>query len=197
MDPINLLLGINLFVSTTANFSGAKKGFKSSITQTKNKPKTYLQKTPLNISALILVLIILGVFDIGTLSNENINQYYNVRVIGLIIFLIFSWTQVWSFKHLGKNYSQEIIIQKEQKLITTGPYKLIRHPQYLSQLLSDLGAGIALGGFIIVPLVILIEIPLFILRAKKEEEIMRDFFDDEFLNYKKHSGFMIFYWIII
>lgn len=191
MDPINLLLGINLFVSMAANFSGAKKGFKSSITQTKNKPKTYLQKVPMNVSALVLVLIILAVFNLGTLDAENINQYYNVRVIGLIIFIFFSWTQVWSFKHLGKNYSQEIIIQKDQKLIKTGPYKFIRHPQYLSQFLSDLGAGIALGGFIVIPFVILIEIPLFILRAKKEEEIMKDYFGEEFSNYKKRSGFMI------
>ena len=191
MDPINLLLGINLFVSMTANFSGAKKGFKSTLTQTKNKPKTYLQKVPLNISALVLVLIILAIFNLGTLNPENITEYYNVRVIGLIVFIFFSWTQVWAFKYLGKYYSQEIIIQKDHKLITTGPYKLIRHPQYLSQLLSDLGAGIALGGFIVIPFVILIEIPLFILRAKKEEEIMNEFFGDEFSDYKKHSGFMI------
>lgn len=190
MDPINLLLGINLFVSTTANFSGAKKGFKSSITQTKNKPRTYLQKTPLNISALVLVLIILAIFKIGTFSTENLNHFNDVRVIGLIIFIIFSWTQVWSFKHLGKNYSQEIIIKKDHALVTTGPYKFIRHPQYLSQLLSDLGAGIALGGFIVVPIVLLLEIPLFILRARKEEEIMNDYFGEDFSNYRKQSGFI-------
>lgn len=191
MDPINLLLGINLFVTMTANFSGAKKGFKSSITQTKNKPKTYLQKVPLNISAIVLIIIILAIFNIGTLNQENLNQYFNVRVIGLIVFIIFSWTQIWSFKYLGKNYSQEIIVRKDQELVTTGPFKLIRHPQYFSQLLSDLGAGFALGGFVVIPFVILLEIPLFILRAKKEEEILKQHFGDEFLNYKKQSGFMI------
>lgn len=191
MDPINLLLGINLFVSMTANFSGAKKGFKSTLTGTKNKPKSYLQKVPLNISAMVMILIIMGIFNLFTLNHENFIEYYNVRIIGLIVFVVCSWTQVWSFKYLGKFYSQEIIVQKEHKLITGGPYKFIRHPQYLSQLLSDLGAGIALGGYIIIPLVILLEIPLFILRAKKEEEIMGEFFGDQYMNYKKQSGFMI------
>ena len=191
MDPINLLLGINLFVSMTANFSGAKKGIKSSVTQSKNKPKTYLQKIPLNVSAGITLLIILAVFGIGTLNHENLNQYLIVRVAGLAMFIIFSWTQVWSFKYLGSNYSQEILIKKNHELISTGPYRFIRHPQYVSQLLSDLGAGIALGGFIVIPFVILLEIPLFILRAKKEEEIMKLHFGEQFLKYKNHSGFMI------
>lgn len=191
MDPINILLGINLFVSMTANFSGAKKGLKSSLTQTKNKPKTYLQKLPLNVSAFVLVVIILAIFGVGTLSKENLNELFNVRVTGLMIFIIFSWTQIWSFKYLRKNYSQEIIVKKDHELITSGPYKFIRHPQYVSQLLSDLGAGVALGGFVAVPLIILLEIPLFILRAKKEEEIMQQHFGDNFLQYKKHSGFMI------
>jgi len=191
MDPINLLLGINLFVSMAANFSGAKKGLKSSLTQTKNKPKTYLQKVPLNVSAFILVVIIFAIFGVGALSKENLNEFFNVRVSGLIVFIIFSWTQIWSFKYLGKNYSQEIIVTKDHELITSGPYKFIRHPQYLSQLLSDLGAGVALGGFVAVPLVILLEIPLFVLRAKKEEEIMKQHFGDKFLEYKKQSGFMI------
>ena len=191
MDPINLLLGINLFVSMAANFSGAKKGLKSSLTQTKNKPKTYLQKVPLNVSAFILVVIIFAIFGVGALSKENLNEFFNVRVSGLIVFIIFSWTQIWSFKYLGKNYSQEIIVTKDHELITSGPYKFIRHPQYLSQLLSDLGAGVALGGFVAVPLIILLEIPLFVLRAKKEEEIMKQHFGDKFLEYKKQSGFMI------
>ena len=191
MDPINLLAGINLFVSISANLSGAKKGLKSSLTKVKDKPKTYLQKVPPNISAIILIAIILAVFDIGSLSTENFANLYIVRVIGLIIFILFSWVQVWSFKYLGKNYSQEIVIQKEHELVTTGPYKLIRHPQYLSQVLSDLGAGIALAGYIIIPLVLLLELPLFILRAKKEEEIMKSHFDDEYSLYKKNSGFMI------
>ncbi|OGU34247.1 MAG: hypothetical protein A2068_04880 [Ignavibacteria bacterium GWB2_35_6b] len=174
-----------------ANFSGAKKGLKSSLTQTKNKPKTYLQKVPLNVSAFILVVIIFAIFGVGALSKENLNEFFNVRVSGLIVFIIFSWTQIWSFKYLGKNYSQEIIVTKDHELITSGPYKFIRHPQYLSQLLSDLGAGVALGGFVAVPLVILLEIPLFVLRAKKEEEIMKQHFGDKFLEYKKQSGFMI------
>ena len=191
MDPINLLTAINLFVTMSANLSGAKKGFKTSITKVAERPKTYLQKFPPNLAALILVLIILGVFKVGTLTGQYEVQFNTFRIIGLIIFIVFSWVQIWSYKLLGSSYSQDIIIQKNHKIITAGIYKIIRHPQYLSQILSDLGAAIALMSYIALPFIILLEIPLFIMRAMLEDKLLKKHFGEEYLSYKNKSGFMI------
>ena len=191
MDPINLLVAINLFVSMSANFSGAKKGLKTSITKVVERPDTFLQKTPPNIAALILVLTIVSVFKIGTLPVELEQNYQTLRIVGLAIFVVFSWIQVWTYKTLGKNYAQDIVIMKEHNLVTKGVYRLIRHPQYISQVLSDLGAGLALMSYLVVPLVLIVEIPLFIMRAAVEEKMLRKHFGESFVNYKKHSGFMI------
>lgn len=191
MDPINLLVGINLFVAASANLSGAKKGLKSSVTNAVSRPKTYLQKIPPNIAAFVLLLIILGVFKIGTYDPINENDFQSVRIAGLLLYILFSWIQVWSYKSLGNNYSQEILIFKEHQLVTTGSYKLIRHPQYISQLISDLGAGVALMGYLIIPVVLFVELPLFILRAVYEDKLLQKHFGDEFSAYKKRSGFML------
>lgn len=191
MDPINLLLAINLFVSISANWSGAKKGLKISLSKVVNRPKTYLQKTPPNISALILLIVILGIFNIGALPLKFPSEFQLYRIIGLGIFIVFSWMQIVSFKTLGGFYAQELVIMKDHKIIRKGFYKFIRHPQYVSQILSDLGAGIALMNFIIVPLVLFVELPLFVLRAIEEEKMMRKHFGVEFEEYKKKSGFMI------
>ena len=51
--------------------------------------------------------------------------------------------------------------------------------------------GFALLGYLIIPLVIFIELPLFILRAKKEDEMMNEYFGSKFEEYKKKSGFII------
>ena len=191
MDVINLLVGINLFLSITANASGAKKGLKSSISEVIERPKTYLQKWPMNIAALVLILEILGVFKIGTIDISESDSFYTYRLIGLLIFIVFSWLQVWSYKTLGKNYSQEVIISKKQELVTDGPFKIIRHPQYISQLLSDIGAGVALASYLVLPIVILILIPLFILRAILEEKLLLKRFSEEYKEYKKKTGFII------
>lgn len=191
MDPVNLLVGINLFVSSAANYSGAKKGLKSSVSGIISKPKSYLQKTPPNISALVLVLLIIGIFKIGTIEISSQTDYLLIRIIGLVIFIIFSWLQVKSYKSLGENYTQDIAVLKNQKIVTTGIYKFIRHPQYLSQILSDLGAAIALLSDIAVPVILFIELPLFILRAREEEKLMLQYYKDDYESYRKNSGFFI------
>ena len=191
MDPINLLVAINFSVSMSANYSGAKKGLKTSITKVVERPATFLQKVPPNIAALVLVLTILSIFKIGSLSDKFEIQFESIRIAGLILFLIFSWLQVWAYKSLGKNYAQDIVILKEHQLHTTGIYKFIRHPQYISQILSDLGAGLALLSFTVVPIVILFELPLFIMRASVEDKLLQKHFGEKFSAYKKQSGFII------
>lgn len=191
MDPINLLVAINLFASMTANIGGAKKGLKVSVMGVADRPKTFLQKLPPNVSAVVVLLSVLGIFGLGILPAESLEEFLNIRIIGLAVFVIFSWVQVWVYKSLGKDYSQEIVVLKNQNLHTTGAYKFIRHPQYACQLLSDLGIGIALMSYLAVPVVVLIEIPLFIMRAAYEDRLLAKHFGEEFSAYKKRSGFML------
>ena len=187
MDPINIIAGLNLVATFGANLTGAKKGLKSTIGASKEKPKTYLQKFPLLLATLTLIALILGVFQIGTLDYSANNM--TLRLIGLLIYITFSWIQIWSYRTLGESYSQEIVIFKNHKLVTKGPFKLIRHPQYLSQILMDLGAGIATLSYIIIPLAI-IQIPFVIMRANLEEKLLSKHIK-EFAEYKSKSGFMI------
>ena len=42
MDPINIIVGLNIIASFGANLTGAKKGLKSTVTPVKERPKTYL-----------------------------------------------------------------------------------------------------------------------------------------------------------
>ncbi len=190
-NAINILVAINLLVSMSANFSGASKGLKTSITKVIERPVTFLQSFPPNVAALVLVLTIISVFNVGTLPVEFESKFLTVRITGLIMFVVFSWLQVLSYKSLKNSYAQEVVIMKDHKLITGGIYKFIRHPQYLSQLLSDLGAGLALLSYIVVPVVVLIEIPLFIMRAMLEDKLLQKHFGEEYSAYKKRSGFII------
>lgn len=188
MDPINILALVNLAATFGANISGAKKGLKSTISPAKEKPDTYLQKLPLVFATLTLIGLILGIFQIGTLDYNQKNQ--SLRLVGLIFYIIFSWIQIWAYKYLGDNYSQEIIIFKNHKLVTEGPFRFIRHPQYLSQIVMDLGAGIAVLSYIVLPLA-LIQIPFIIMRALAEEKLLKKNFKEEFDAYKNKSGFLI------
>lgn len=189
MDPINIIILLNIIATFGANLTGAKKGLKSTVTPVKERPKSYLQKLPLVFATITLVILILAVFQIGTLEYAD-NKYFNYRIFGLITYLLFSWIQIWAYKSLGENYSQDIVIFKDHKLADKGPFKFIRHPQYLSQILVDLGGGFATLSYILIPIAI-IQIPILVMRASLEEKLLSKHFKDEFEQYKKSRGFMI------
>jgi protein-S-isoprenylcysteine O-methyltransferase Ste14 len=173
MDPLNIIVLLNIIATFGANVSGAQRGLKSKVLVAKDKPKTYLQKLPLILSAFTIMTLILATFQIGTLEYvENLNP---VRYTGLIVYLVFSWFQIWAFKALGENYTQEIMIKKDHQLVTKGPFKIIRHPQYLSHVVFALT---------------IVEIPFIILRAIAEEKMMAKYFGSNFSDYKKKTGFI-------
>jgi protein-S-isoprenylcysteine O-methyltransferase Ste14 len=188
MDPINIIILLNIIGTFGANVGGAKRGLRSAVGEIKEKPKTFLQKFPPVLSMLSLVALILGVFQIGTL--DYLEEYKTIRYIGLVIYLVFSWIQVWSFKALGDNYSQDIMIKKNHQLVTKGPFRFVRHPQYLCQILVDLGAAAGTLSFIVGGFW-LIEIPIYIMRASVEDKLLAKYFKETFDGYKKKSGFMV------
>ncbi len=188
MDPINIIIGLNIIATFGANVGAAKKGIKDKVGVFKDKPKTYLQTLPLVLSTIALVVLIVSLFQIGTLEYKT--EYQSIRVIGLAFYIVFSWVQIWSTKTLGDNFSQDIAIKKEHHLVTNGPFKFIRHPQYLSQFLMDLGGAAATLSFILAPLA-LIQIPFLFMRASMEDKLLEKHFGENFRSYKKKTGMII------
>jgi len=188
MDPINIIIGLNIIATFGANVGAAKKGIKDKVGVFKDKPKTYLQTLPLVLSTIALVVLIVSLFQIGTLEYKT--EYQSIRVIGLAFYIVFSWVQIWSTKVLGDNFSQDIAIKKEHHLVTNGPFKFIRHPQYLSQFLMDLGGAAATLSFILAPLA-LIQIPFLFMRASMEDKLLEKHFGENFRSYKKKTGMII------
>jgi protein-S-isoprenylcysteine O-methyltransferase Ste14 len=188
MDPINIIIGLNIIATFGANVGAAKKGIKDKVGVFKDKPKTYLQTLPLVLSTIALVVLIVSLFQIGTLEYKT--EYQTIRVIGLAFYIVFSWVQIWSTKTLGDYFSQDIAIKKDHHLVTNGPFKFIRHPQYLSQILMDLGGAAATLSFILAPLA-LIQIPFLFMRASMEDKLLEKHFGENFRSYKKKTGMII------
>ena len=79
-----------------------------------------------------------------------------------IIFMVFKENS-WAGRTIG--------VEKGQKVISTGPYALVRHPMYLGMLIFCLATPIALGSYLAL-LPFLLVIPILIYRIKNEEEVL-------------------------
>jgi protein-S-isoprenylcysteine O-methyltransferase Ste14 len=52
---------------------------------------------------------------------------------------------VWARRHLGRNWSGSVTIKANHELITTGPYRLTRHPIYTGLLVAFVGDALVVG----------------------------------------------------
>ncbi len=105
-----------------------------------------------------------------------------VAVVIFALSCILSWTAV---RTLGRQWRLDAGLSTEHELITSGPYRLVRHPIYTSLL------GMLCGmGLLVSPL------PLFLpalavyligteIRVRTEERLLRSQFGDEFLRYQR------------
>jgi len=54
-----------------------------------------------------------------------------------------------AFRHLGRNYSPSFDAYLPSELVTSGPYRFIRHPVYLFNLCVSFGLAIASGSLLV------------------------------------------------
>jgi protein-S-isoprenylcysteine O-methyltransferase Ste14 len=68
--------------------------------------------------------------------------------------------------------SRVIVVEEGQKVITTGPYKLVRHPMYFGTILLYTFSPLALGSYwAVIPALFMI--PVLVYRIINEEEVLK------------------------
>jgi protein-S-isoprenylcysteine O-methyltransferase Ste14 len=70
-----------------------------------------------------------------------------IYFIGIAVMLAGIVFRQWAIAVLGRYFSREIGVQKEHKVVETGPYRLIRHPSYTGVLIFYVGMGLAVQSF--------------------------------------------------
>jgi protein-S-isoprenylcysteine O-methyltransferase Ste14 len=87
---------------------------------------------------------------------------------------------------LGRQYSAFITIQPEHELVRSGPYRLIRHPFYLGQMLIVPGIMLTFRSPVAV-LIFAASLVFVLKRIRREEQVLLGEFSDEYRDYQRHS----------
>ena len=100
------------------------------------------------------------------------------------------WLRIAAMARLGRRFSPLVALQKDHVLETGGPYAFVRHPGYLGALLACLGAAIAFGSALALPL------PALMLaaqqaRVRREEALLGTRFGDEWARYAARTGALL------
>jgi protein-S-isoprenylcysteine O-methyltransferase Ste14 len=103
--------------------------------------------------------------------------------IGLVTVAFWTWVQVT----LDTQWSAQLQLTKDHRLITTGPYARIRHPLYAGMLGWSLSLLLLTANWIFVAVCALSAGGL-LYRVPKEEQMMIEAFGEEYKAYMKHTG---------
>jgi protein-S-isoprenylcysteine O-methyltransferase Ste14 len=104
-------------------------------------------------------------------------------LVGILLILISIGGRNWAIKTLGPYHSIQIEIRSNHQLIQSGPYRLVRNPYYLSNIVEAIGLPLAANARFVALLSLFVYVPLLVFRMILEERALERKFPDSFAAY--------------
>lgn len=113
-----------------------------------------------------------------------------VRWLGVVVSTVGGALRLWPVFVLGNRFSGLVAIQPGHALVTSGVYRVIRHPSYLGLLLGSVGWALAFRSGLGVLLALLCIVPV-VARIHSEERMLASEFGEEYRAYRAHTSRLI------
>jgi protein-S-isoprenylcysteine O-methyltransferase Ste14 len=134
----------------------------------------------------VLLLLRLHVFRDRTLPDAPW-----LLALGLVLFFGGLGLAVWARLYIGRNWGTPMSRKDNPDLVTTGPYRKIRHPIYAGIITAMIGTALAISLLWLAVAVMLGG--YFIFSATREEHYMTGLFPDAYPAYKQSTKMLIPY----
>lgn len=109
------------------------------------------------------------------------------RWLGFCVAIFASIPMIWTLASLGKNLTDTVATKSDAHLVTSGPYRWVRHPYYSTTAIIMLSVTILTANWL-VGLGCLLVLTCLALRTPKEEQKLVDKFGRDYLSYKAKTG---------
>jgi protein-S-isoprenylcysteine O-methyltransferase Ste14 len=151
-------------------------------------------------SALVRILLLIFVIWIFSFShNTNFFAYHAYEgfvpgnlmlgIIGTVLCGAGIAFAIWARFHLGRNWGMPMTLRENPELVTSGPYRFVRHPIYTGVLTAMLGNAVAFGIFWFA--IFIFFAMYFIYSATKEERMMAKQFPNQYPAYKQRTKMIV------
>src|SRR5215831_16305723 len=110
-----------------------------------------------------------------------------LRWSGLGIGVIAATLSLYTLHNLGKNLTDTVVTRQEHQLVTTGPYRWVRHPFYDAVLLCVLTVSLLMANWFIF-LTGCAVFALQVIRTGREEQQLLARFGERYLAYTRQTG---------
>jgi isoprenylcysteine carboxyl methyltransferase (ICMT) family protein YpbQ len=139
---------------------------------------------------LAIILIVLLLLRLRILKGHRaVTSDPWLQGIGLALFVLGLALAVWARVYIGRNWGMPMSEKADPELVTTGPYRVIRHPIYSGIILAMIGTAVAVSWYWLIAVVLLGG--YFVYSATREERYLTERFPEAYPRYKKSTKMLI------
>jgi protein-S-isoprenylcysteine O-methyltransferase Ste14 len=113
------------------------------------------------------------------------------RVLGVGVMCLGLATRVWAVVALGGAFRTTVEVDPGQAVVSTGPYRWIRHPSYTGLLLIVAGYGLALGNWLSCAACLVLPLPAILRRIRIEEAELDRVLGETYRSYQATTARLI------
>jgi protein-S-isoprenylcysteine O-methyltransferase Ste14 len=136
------------------------------------------------IAAIVIVLIRLGAFRHGGVNTDAWRAG-----VGLLLFVVGLGLAIWARVHLATNWGSPMTRKDDPELVTSGPYRLVRHPIYAGILVAGAGTAVALNWSWLIA--VALAAVYFGYSATVEERFLAETFPDTYPGYRRSTKMLL------
>jgi protein-S-isoprenylcysteine O-methyltransferase Ste14 len=113
------------------------------------------------------------------------------RVAGLIVMWLGLAIRFWAIAALGHAFRTTVEVDPRQAVVSTGPYRWVRHPSYSGLLLIVAGFGLAVGNWLALVICIVLPLSALLRRIQVEEAELTGVLGDRYRAYQAQTKRLI------
>ncbi len=136
------------------------------------------------------VLLLFPLWRAGRWSSP-IPMSWTITTVATFVALAGMLLRLYSIYYLRENFTYIVNVQAGHRLVTTGPYRYVRHPAYTGLLLFFTGVAFVLSDLYIWFIVIAYVGVAVWRRIRMEERSLRAHFGDEYLAWRQRTKYLI------
>ncbi|PTN09599.1 isoprenylcysteine carboxylmethyltransferase family protein [Mangrovibacterium marinum] len=167
---INLVSDIIILLCLVALMTAILINFAEQNRQVRKEKKSVVETG--SMTAFFIFFYLLIRFKLGHLELPE-TILIILKPIGLIAIVAGTYINIRSRKTLGTNWANQVTLYANQRLVSTGIYKYIRHPLYSSLIGMFYGACLVYPNYLAFLANTLIFLPFMYYRAKQEENLLK------------------------
>lgn len=151
---------------------------------------------------MVLFSIELNLVLLWLLAKVIVNRDARIAPVGAEVAVawegaILAWVgalfAAWGKWALGHAFSASFAIKEGHQLVTSGPYRIVRHPIYTGLMVLGVGLGVAFDSWLTVGFAILFVLPL-ALQAAVEEQMLGKHFGEAWSDYRARVPRFVPFW---